>query len=97
MGYKQLEGLMRPESQRAEKELGRTGEGLHALERRIFARHAIFCVIFVLLYLLLNQPEVIMLSKLGYSAWYPATGLVLCCRGLIVERAPADDAHSPST
>jgi hypothetical protein len=44
MGYKQLEELMKPESQRAEKELGRTGEGLHALERRIFARHAIFCI-----------------------------------------------------
>jgi hypothetical protein len=45
MGCKGLEELMKPESQRAEKELGRTGEGLHALERRIFARHAIFCLI----------------------------------------------------
>jgi len=57
MGYKQLEGLMRTESQRAEKELARTGEGLHALERRIFARHAIFCVIFVLLYLFSIKPK----------------------------------------
>jgi hypothetical protein len=31
----------------------------------------------VLLYILLNRPEVIMLSKLGFSVWYPATGLIL--------------------
>src|SRR5258708_24386378 len=67
--------VMRSESQRAE--LGRTGEGWNVFERYVIARHAIFCVIVVLLYLLLNRPEVIMLSKLGYSVWYPATGLVL--------------------
>src|SRR4029077_6533423 len=75
MGYKQLEELMRSESQRTK--LGRTGEGLNVLERYVYPRHAIFFVIFVLLYLLLNRPEVIMLSKLGYSVWFPATGLVL--------------------
>src|SRR5258708_30812133 len=67
--------VMRSESQRAE--LGRTGEGSNVFERYVFTRHAIFCVIVVLLYLLLNRPEVILLSKLGYSVWYPATGLVL--------------------
>jgi hypothetical protein len=66
---------MRSESQRAE--LDRTGEGLNVFERYVFARHAIFCVIVVLLYLLLNRPEVILLSQLGYSVWYPATGLIL--------------------
>jgi len=29
------------------------------------------------LYLLLNYPEVIMVSQLGFSVWYPATGLIL--------------------
>jgi hypothetical protein len=60
---------MRPESHRAEKEVG-SGEGLHAFDYHIFARHAIFCVIVVLLYLLLNRPEVIMLSRLGYIVWF---------------------------
>src|SRR5216683_1851460 len=66
---------MKSESQRAE--LDGTGEGSNVFERRVFARHAIFCAIVVLLYLLLNRPEVIMLSQLGYSVWYPATGLIL--------------------
>src|SRR5260370_41256493 len=66
---------MRSESQRAE--LDGTGEGLNVFDRYVFARPAIFCVIVVLLYLLLNRPEVILLSQLGYSVWYPATGLIL--------------------
>jgi diguanylate cyclase (GGDEF)-like protein/PAS domain S-box-containing protein len=57
---------MTPEAHRGKKGLGRTG-----------GRHAIFCVIVVLLYLLLNRPEVIMLSRFGFSVWYPATGLIL--------------------
>jgi signal transduction histidine kinase/DNA-binding response OmpR family regulator len=44
---------------------------------RLIARHAILCVSFVLLYLALNNPEVIFISHLGFTAWYPATGLVL--------------------
>src|SRR5437879_7670059 len=31
----------------------------------------------VLVYLLLNRPEVIMVSQLGFTFWFPATGLVL--------------------
>jgi diguanylate cyclase (GGDEF)-like protein/PAS domain S-box-containing protein len=68
---------MRPESHRAEKEFGRPGEGSHVFERHVWGRHALFCVMVVLLYILLNRPEVIMLSKLGFSVWYPATGLIL--------------------
>ncbi len=66
---------MRSESQRAE--LDGTGEGSNIFERQVFARRVIFSVIVVLLYLLLNRPEVILLSQLGYSVWYPATGLIL--------------------
>jgi signal transduction histidine kinase/DNA-binding response OmpR family regulator len=40
-------------------------------------RHALVSLAFVLLFLLLNHPEVIVLSRLGSAAWYPATGLVL--------------------
>jgi diguanylate cyclase (GGDEF)-like protein/PAS domain S-box-containing protein len=59
------------------KEFGERRVALFSFERRAFGRHTIFCLVFVLLYLFLNRPEVIMLSQLGYSAWYPATGLIL--------------------
>jgi len=44
---------------------------------RLIIRHALFSVAFLLFYLLLNRPDVIFLSHLGFTAWYPATGLVL--------------------
>jgi diguanylate cyclase (GGDEF)-like protein/PAS domain S-box-containing protein len=44
---------------------------------RLIIRHAILSIVFVLLYLALNQPQVILISQLGSVAWYPATGLVL--------------------
>src|SRR6202521_4928000 len=44
---------------------------------RLILRHAILSIAFVLLYLALNQPPVILISQLGSVAWYPATGLVL--------------------
>lgn len=40
-------------------------------------RHAVLSLFFVLVYLCLNQPEVILISQLGSTAWYPATGLVI--------------------
>jgi diguanylate cyclase (GGDEF)-like protein/PAS domain S-box-containing protein len=45
--------------------------------RRKIVRHALVSLSFVLLYLLLNQPEVILLSRLGFITWYPAIGLVM--------------------
>src|SRR5258708_23757066 len=66
---------MRPEAGRGE--VDGTGEGSNVFQRHVFARHVIFSVIVVLLYLLLNRPEVILLSQLGFSVWYPATGLIL--------------------
>jgi len=47
------------------------------LNKRVIIRHAIVSLCFVLLFLLLNYPEVIVLSQLGSAAWYPATGLAL--------------------
>jgi diguanylate cyclase (GGDEF)-like protein/PAS domain S-box-containing protein len=38
-------------------------------------RHTILCIGVFLLYLLLNRPDVILLSRLGLTAWYPAIGL----------------------
>jgi diguanylate cyclase (GGDEF)-like protein/PAS domain S-box-containing protein len=45
--------------------------------RRLIFRHALVSVSFVLLYLLLNRPEVIFISRIGFAAWYPAVGLVM--------------------
>ena len=38
-------------------------------------RHSIFPLGAFLLYLLLNRPEIMLLSRLGMTAWYPAAGL----------------------
>jgi signal transduction histidine kinase/DNA-binding response OmpR family regulator len=45
--------------------------------KRVIIRHAFVSICFLLLFLLLNCPEVIVISHLGSVAWYPATGLVL--------------------
>src|SRR5579864_202607 len=44
---------------------------------RVAIRHVFLSVTFVLLYLLLNRPEIIVISRLGAVIWYPATGLML--------------------
>ena len=45
--------------------------------KRLIISQALVSLSFVLLFFLLNYPEVIVLSRLGSAAWYPATGLVL--------------------
>ncbi len=40
-------------------------------------RHALVSLVFVLLYLLLNRPEIVFFSRIGFVAWYPAIGLVM--------------------
>jgi len=50
---------------------------LLTLGNRNIARHAIFSLAVVFVYLLLNLPEVIMVSHLGFTVWFPATGLIL--------------------
>jgi diguanylate cyclase (GGDEF)-like protein/PAS domain S-box-containing protein len=44
---------------------------------RLIIRNALVGVTFVLAYLLLNRPEVIFFSRVGFVAWYPAIGLVM--------------------
>jgi diguanylate cyclase (GGDEF)-like protein/PAS domain S-box-containing protein len=65
------------DSDRAEKERRLTAEGLSIFDRRVIGRHVIFCLAVILLYLLLNRPEVIMVSQLGFTVWFPAVGLIL--------------------
>jgi diguanylate cyclase (GGDEF)-like protein/PAS domain S-box-containing protein len=43
--------------------------------RRLIIRHVFVSVLFVAFYLLLNRPEVILFSRVGFVAWYPAVGL----------------------
>jgi signal transduction histidine kinase/CheY-like chemotaxis protein len=44
--------------------------------RRI-VRHALLCVWVLTAFLLLNRPEVMVITRLGDVAWYPGTGLAL--------------------
>jgi diguanylate cyclase (GGDEF)-like protein/PAS domain S-box-containing protein len=43
--------------------------------RRLIIRQTLVSLTFVLLYLLLNRPEVVLFSRIGVVAWYPAIGL----------------------
>lgn len=45
--------------------------------RRTIVRHTMVSLWFVLLYLLLNRPEIVVFSRIGLVAWYPAIGLVM--------------------
>jgi diguanylate cyclase (GGDEF)-like protein/PAS domain S-box-containing protein len=45
--------------------------------RRSIFRHAVISLSFLLLFVLLNRPEVIFFSRIGFVAWYPAIGLVM--------------------
>ena len=40
-------------------------------------RHLAFSILLISLYILLNQPGIILLTRLGFTVWFPATGLVL--------------------
>jgi len=52
-----------------------TTESLFQSGTRTAFGHTILCISVFLIYLLLNRPEVILLSRLGLTAWYPAVGL----------------------
>src|SRR6202050_2148150 len=39
-------------------------------------RHGLLSASFVLFYLLLNRPEILLISKLGFTIWYPATRIL---------------------
>src|SRR5712671_4197873 len=44
---------------------------------RLIFRHALISAAFVLIYVLLNRPEIIFFSRIGFVAWYPAIGVVM--------------------
>ena len=45
--------------------------------RHTIVRHFVVSFWFVVLYLLLNRPEIVVFSRIGLVAWYPAIGLVM--------------------
>ncbi len=45
--------------------------------QRVIFRHVLLSASFLLLYVLLNRPEIIFISRIGFVAWYPAIGLVI--------------------
>ncbi|MGD0545031.1 MAG: diguanylate cyclase [Candidatus Acidiferrales bacterium] len=55
--------------------LPRTSAQLWSDRKGSWFRHALLSASFVLFYLLLNRPEILLISKLGFTTWYPATGL----------------------
>lgn len=50
--------------------------GFHRCTSRTIVGHALVSACVFLLFLILNRPEVVLLSRLGMTAWYPAAGLV---------------------
>src|SRR6267378_5085888 len=65
------------DSDRPQEEPRLIEERLSVFDKRLIGRHVVFSLAVVLVYLLLNRPEVIMVSQLGFTVWFPATGLIL--------------------
>jgi diguanylate cyclase (GGDEF)-like protein/PAS domain S-box-containing protein len=54
-----------------------------------FGKQLLLCVCFILFYVFLNLPAVIVVSRLGFTAWYPAAGLrVIILLGIGPRYAP---------
>jgi len=72
---------MPPESDQkpdqAEGIFGGTGQKLAAFGRAVTVRRALLSVCFVALYVLLNRSDVLMETQLGFTLWYPPTGLAI--------------------
>jgi len=65
-------------SNRAESWGDHLNQATTVLNNHLVARHLVFSLSVLLSYLLLNRPEIILVvPELGFTAWYPAVGLVL--------------------
>ena len=47
------------------------------VQPRTFSKAALFCAIFFAAFYLLNTPQVLFITGLGFTAWYPAAGLTV--------------------
>ena len=54
-----------------------TGQKLAVFGRAVIVRRAVLSVCFVALYVLLNRSDILIETQLGFTLWYPATGLSL--------------------
>jgi integral membrane sensor domain MASE1 len=45
--------------------------------KRLVIRHVVLSLIFVVVYVLLTRPDILMETQLGFIVWYPANGLAL--------------------
>src|ERR1700721_317394 len=68
---------MTPGQHGVNRESGTAGGALLSSPLGVIARRALFCIAILLFYLVLDRPEIIGLSQLGITVWYPATGLIL--------------------
>src|SRR5664279_3146812 len=57
--------------------LKQANEGSRRPQLRVITQHIILSSVFVLVFMLLNRPEVIVINRLGSAVWYPATGVIL--------------------
>jgi diguanylate cyclase (GGDEF)-like protein/PAS domain S-box-containing protein len=64
-------------SNSAERWSDTIAESVAAANEHLIARHLLFSLSILLFYFLLNRPEIILVSQLGFTAWFPATGLIL--------------------
>jgi diguanylate cyclase (GGDEF)-like protein/PAS domain S-box-containing protein len=68
---------MDQEPDRDNRAFSRTRQMLAKYGQRLIVRHALLSLIFLVLYVLLTRPDILMESQLGFIVWYPANGLAL--------------------
>jgi hypothetical protein len=68
---------MDQEPDRDNRAFSRTRQMLAKYGQRLIVRHALLSLIFLVLYVLLTRPNILMESQLGFIVWYPANGLAL--------------------
>ncbi|HEY4949507.1 MAG TPA: diguanylate cyclase [Candidatus Acidoferrales bacterium] len=55
----------------------KTRQKLAMYGKRLIVRHTLLSLIFLVLYILLTRPDILMETHLGFIVWYPANGLAL--------------------
>src|ERR1700747_270393 len=66
--------------QKPDRDKGLFSEARQTLARcgkPLVVRHIVLSLLFLLLYVLLNRSDILMETQLGFTVWYPATGLAL--------------------
>jgi diguanylate cyclase (GGDEF)-like protein/PAS domain S-box-containing protein len=64
-------------SDRNKRLFSETRQKLATYGNRLVVRHVVLSLFFLVLYVLLNRSDILMETQLGFTVWYPATGLAL--------------------